>query len=58
MDDEKQKKTGSRAFCILIAVMLLFALLGAWAVVDGAREYRNRTVLEVFARGGAQERVQ
>lgn len=54
----ERRDEGARALRVFVAVMLFFVLLGAWAIVDGAREYRNRTVLEVFARGGAQERAQ
>lgn len=47
-----------RAFALWIAVLLLVAAVGLWAVADGARRYQTRPLVNDFVRIFSQEEAQ
>lgn len=52
------KRKISRAFCLWIALLALFAALGLWAMADGARQHRDRPLVQDFVSGRARESAQ
>lgn len=43
---------GNKLFAAIIAFMVVIAVLGAWAMVDGAIAYRERPLLQDYTKPG------